>query len=183
MLKFHFRGFISILLSLAFVVVVATGLVLWLAHSPETFGIGKGVWKHCHIFASLLMLIAGLLHFWLNWSVYWSYLWQQGARRLNQKWELLGALAIVAAVVGLASLGGHGDMGRMLRMNLQEIAEKSGNPLDRVVSTLKDKGIAVHDPSDSVVEIAQHNGVAPDVVVGVLHHEMPEAMGRFRGGH
>ena len=50
MAKFHFRGFISLLLSISFLVVVFTGLVLWLSHSPQTFGIGKGAWKHAHIF-------------------------------------------------------------------------------------------------------------------------------------
>jgi hypothetical protein len=183
MLKIHFRGFISILLSLAFLVVVFTGLILWLSHAPETFGLGKGVWKHCHIFVSLLMLLAGLLHFWLNWSVYWSYLWQQSSRRLNQRRELVLALAITAAVVCMASLGGHGDMGRLFGMSLREIAEKSGKPVDQMVSSLKKEGIAVHDPGDSVLEIAQHNGSVPDAVLDALHRAMPEAMASVRGEH
>jgi hypothetical protein len=71
MSRFHFRGFVSILLSLAFLVAAATGLVLWLAHAPQTLGIGKGVWKQTHIYVSLSMLAAGVLHLCLNWSVYW----------------------------------------------------------------------------------------------------------------
>jgi len=183
MLRIHFRGFISILLSLAFLVAVATGIVLWLSHSPETFGIGKGVWKHCHIFVSLLMLLAGVLHFWLNWLVYWGYLWQQSAGRLNQKRELALALTVIVAVIFAASFGGHGDRGRLFGMSLQTIAEKSGKPVDQMISHLKKEGIAIHDPADSVLEIAQHNGTGPDTVLGALHRTMPEAMAAVQGGH
>lgn len=183
MLKIHLRGFISILLSFAFFVVVFTGLVLWLSHAPETFGIGKGVWKQCHIFTSFLMLLTGLLHFWLNWPVYWGYLWQRSTASLNQKREMVLALVVTAIVVGVASLGGHGGGDRLFRMSLQTIAEKSGKSVDQIVSTLKKEGIAVHDPGDSVLEIAQHNGTAPDAVLGVLHRTMPEAIASVQGGH
>jgi hypothetical protein len=183
MVRFHFRAFVSLLLSIAFLIAVATGLVLWLAHAPQTFGIGKGVWKHVHIYASLLMLVASILHFWLNWSVYWSYLWRRAAGRLNQKKELALALAVTAAIVCMASLGGHGDMERLASMSLQKIAEKSGKPVEQMISVLKNEGIAVHDPADSVLEIAQHNGSGPGAVLGVLHREMPEAMASVREGH
>jgi hypothetical protein len=171
------------LLSLAFLTVASTGIVLWLSHAPETFGIGKGVWKHCHIFVSLLMLLTGVLHLWLNWSVYWGYLWQHSAGRLNQKRELVLALTVIVAVICVASFGGHGDRGRLFGMSLQTIAEKSGKPIDQMISHLKKEGIAVHDPADSILEIAQHNGTAPDAVLGALHRAMPEAMTSVQGGH
>jgi len=97
-----------------------------LPHSPQTLGIGKGAWKHAHIFVALLMTVAGIVHLVLNWSVYWSYLWERTARRMNRKWELALALLIVVA--------------------------------------LKKEGIAVHDPADSLKEIAEHNKVSTDVV-------------------
>jgi hypothetical protein len=182
--KFQFRGFISILLSLAFVIVVVTGLVLWLSHSPQTFGIGKGVWKHTHIFLSLLMLIAGAIHFWLNWPVFCSYLWQKATGRLNQKRELALAVAIVALITipGLFH-DGPGDLQRLGAMNLQQVAQRSGKPVDQIVSVLKQEGIDVHNPADSLLEIAQHNNSAPDALLAVLYRTMPEAMPPMRGEH
>jgi hypothetical protein len=183
MFTIRFRGFISILLSLAFLLVVLTGLVLWLSHAPETFGLGKGVWKHGHIFLSLLMLLAGILHFWLNWSVYWRYFRSTSAGRAWRVQELALALAITALVVCMASLGGQGDMGRLFGMALREVAANSDQPVDRLVATLKEEGIAVHDPGDSILEIAQHNGTAPDAVLGALRRALPDAMRPLRGPH
>lgn len=174
MFKIHFRGFVSLLLSFAFCVVVVTGIILWLSHSPQTFGLGKGVWKHAHIFTSLLLLVAGLLHLWLNWPIYWCYLWNHTTRRLNRKWELVLALAVVALVASTALLDNHGEAGPLGSMTLRQIAQQSGKPLDQVLSALRQKGIAVHDPADSILEIARYNNSPPDSVIAILQREMPE---------
>jgi hypothetical protein len=176
MSRLHFRGFISILLSLAFCIVVVTGLVLWLAHAPQTFGISKGVWKHSHIFVSLLLLVAGTIHLGLNWSIYWNYLWNGAAHRLNQKREMALSLVIVALILATATLDDHGNQGPFAAMSLQEIVRKSEKPLDQIVSVLKQEGIDVHNPTDSVLEIAKHNNRSPDIVLAVLQREIPGAM-------
>jgi hypothetical protein len=179
MSRFHFRGFVSILLSVAFLVVVTTGLVLWFSHSPQTFGIGKGVWKHAHIFVSLLLLIAGILHLWLNWSVYWGYLWDRTAHSFGRKRELALAMAITALIVGTAALDDHGgDMMRLATMSLQEIAKRDGKTAEQVVLTLKDKGIHVHDSADSLLKIAEHNDVPPQAILAILQPQRSQEGGR-----
>jgi hypothetical protein len=172
MSRFNLRGFASLLLSLSFVVVLATGLVLWLAHSPQTFGIGKEVWKHTHIWTSLLMAVAAVLHFVLNWSVYWSYLWRKAAARLNLKWELALALAVTVAIVATAALHPDDMAQRFAVMNLPQIAQMSGQTVDELVAILKKEGIAVHEPKDSLREIAEHNKVPPQAVSSVLMRQM-----------
>jgi hypothetical protein len=175
MSKFNTRGFTSLLLSVSFLVVLVTGLVLWLAHSPQTFGIGKGAWKHTHIFVSLLMAAATILHFVLNWSVYRSYLLQRATGRLNQKWELALAVVIVGLVISTASLDGHGDLTQRLgAMNLPQIARMSGQPVDQIVSLLKKEGIHVHDLTDSLAAIAKHNERPPQAVCAIIQRQMSE---------
>ena len=177
MSKFNMRGFASLLLSFSFSVVLATGLVLWLAHSPQTFGIGKEIWKHTHIFASLLMAAAAILHFILNWSVYWSYLWQKASGRLNQKREFALALAITVAIVATAAFHPSDDrMQRFAAMSLPQIAKMSGQSVEQLVAILKKEGVAVHDPADSLREIAEHNKVPPQAVGAILLREL-------HGGH
>lgn len=176
MFKLQLRGFISILLSLAFFIVVITGLVLWLSHSPQTFGIGKGVWKHTHIFMSLIMLISGVLHLWLNWSCYWHYLWNSATRRLNQKRELIAALAIVALVLGTAAIDNHGGMGPFGAMSLQDIAKRAGKPVEDIVAMLEKEGIEVRNSADSLMEIAKQNESPPERILSVLHEELPPTM-------
>jgi hypothetical protein len=171
--KFNTRGFASLLLSFMFPLVLATGLVLWLAHAPQTFGIGKGIWKHTHIWASLLMSAAAILHFILNWSVYWSYIKQKGVARLNQKWELALALAITLALVATAVFHPADDMmKRFAAMNLTQIAEMSGQSVDEIAAVLKNDGIAIHDPADSLREIAEHNKVPVEKVASPLLAQM-----------
>jgi hypothetical protein len=173
MSKFNMRGFTSLLLSFAFVVVLATGLVLWLAHSPQTFGIGKAVWKHTHIWMSLLMSAAAILHFLLNWSVYWSYLWRKASAGLNQKLELALALGIVAVTLGTAAFHPSDDMmKRFAAMNLPQIAQMSEQSVDQIVAALKKEGIDVHDPADSLNEIAEHNKVPVTKVAMLLQSQM-----------
>jgi hypothetical protein len=178
MSRFQVRGFVSILLSLAFVVVVATGLVLWLAHTPQTLGIGKGVWKHIHIVVSLLLLIAGAVHLWLNWSIYWSYLWDRTTRRSNQKRELGLAVAIMVALAGTAALDDHGGMSPLAKMSVKEVAAMARQTTEGFVSSLEKEGIAVHDPADSLLEIAEHNNVSPERLFAVVERQAPGLMRR-----
>jgi hypothetical protein len=178
--RFQFRGFVSLLLSFAFLVAVVTGLVLWLAPPGKAgpgllLGIGKGVWKHMHIYVSLLMLIAGFVHLWLNWSLYANYLWQRTTGRLHLKKELAGALAITVAVVAISSLGGQSDA-RLLALSPQQIAQRASKPVDQIVSLLKKEGIEVSDPADSFLEIAQRNKVSPGAVMAVIQRCVPESL-------
>jgi hypothetical protein len=173
MSKFNLRGFSSLLLSFAFTIAFATGLVLWLSHSPQILGIEKGVWKHTHIWASLLMAAAAILHFVLNWSVYWSYLWRKAAGRPNLTWELALALAIIVAIVGTAALHSSDDMmRRFAAMNLAQIARMSGQSVEEIVAVLKKEGVVVHDPADSLREIAEHNNVPPQAVCAIVQRQM-----------
>jgi hypothetical protein len=176
--KFQFRGFSSILLSISFVIVVVTGLVLWLSHSPQTFGIGKGLWKHTHIFTSLLMLIVGVVHICLNWRIFVSYLWDGASRRLNQKREMLLASVVVAVVVLPGFLVDQGGAGPFAKMSATEIAAKAGQKVEVLVENLKKDGVAVHDPADSLIEIAKHNNLSVDKLFTIVQRHAPEAMRR-----
>jgi hypothetical protein len=172
--QFNTRSFTSLLLSFAFVIVFISGLVLWLSHSPQTLGIGKGAWKHAHIWASLLMSAATILHFVLNWSVYYGYLRQKATAGLTRKWELALALAITTAVVASAILLPSDDMmQRFMAMNLPQIAQMTGRSVDDIVAGLKKERINVHDPADSLREIAEHNKISPQALVGIIQPPMP----------
>lgn len=173
--KFQLRGFTSILLSLSFVVVAATGLVLWLAHSPQTFGISKGVWKHTHIFTSLLMLVAGLIHLWLNWKVLWCYLWNKTAGRLNQTRELALAVIVMAVVLVPGFFGGHG-MPPMDKISVKDIATQAGQSTENFVSSLEKEGIKVHNPADPLTEVAEHNKMSVEKLFAVIQQQAPSAM-------
>jgi hypothetical protein len=114
MRKFNFRGFVSLLLSFTFLLIVASGLILWLSPPGpgEFLNMSKGAWKHLHIWIGLTMLLLGVIHLILNWSVYWSYLWNRFAKRPNLIGEILLALVLAVLMVGWAAYdhpsGGQG---------------------------------------------------------------------------
>jgi hypothetical protein len=169
MSKFSMRSFASLLLSFTFPIALVTGLVLWLAHSPQTFGIEKGIWKHTHIWASLVMSAAAILHFVLNWSIYRGYLRQRATAGLNRRWELALALGITLLIVGTAAIHPSDDsMKRLAAMSLSQIATMTEKSVDEIVAVLKKEGIDVHDPTDSLKEIAEHNEVAVQKVAGII---------------
>ncbi|MEN6457834.1 MAG: DUF4405 domain-containing protein [Thermoguttaceae bacterium] len=166
MSRFNTRGFVSLLLSLSFFVAVVSGLVLWLTHSPQTLGLGRGDWKHIHIFVALLMMIAGIWHFILNWAVYASYLWR--ANRPNLKWEAALAVVVTAAVTCTTLLEEHGSSARLMAATLQQIAGNSGQSVEKLVAALRDDGIQVHNPADSLREIAEHNKLSAEKVCAAV---------------
>jgi hypothetical protein len=108
MSKFNWRGFVSVLLSFAFLAVAVTGLVLWLSDSRTPLGISKGVWKHTHIDVSLLLIAAGVLHLVLNGQKYCGYWRRRSADGRSQLKELVLALAVTALLVAGGAVGNHG---------------------------------------------------------------------------
>ncbi len=137
---FHVRGFTSLLLSLAFLVVGLSGLLLWLAPPPASpvggwliLGVSKGVWKSAHIYVGLAMIAATVVHLVLNWSLYWGYLWNQAAKRLNRIGEAMLAVVVIVGVAVVASVAGPG--GRHGPGGPKGFGPKGpGGPADRVVA-------------------------------------------------
>lgn len=170
MSRFNWRSFTALLLSFSFIFSLATGLVLWLSHSPQFLGIEKAVWKHTHIWMSLLMAISAILHFVLNWSVYRSYLWQKATCRPNLKWEFGLVLVITATIIGTAVLHpSDGMMQCFAAMSLSQVAQMSGQPVDAI---LKKEGVDVHNPADSLREIAEHNRLPPQAVCAIVQQQL-----------
>lgn len=174
MSRFHSRGFVSILLSISFLLVTISGFVLWLSHSPQTFGISKGVWKHDHIFLSLLFLVSCLFHLWFNWAVYWSYIWKPSRPRFQRKVEWALALALVALIASTGFFDNHGGSDRMLSTSLREVVRRAGKSEEQVVAILEKESISVHNPADTLLEIAKHNNVAPEKLMAILQRTVFE---------
>lgn len=192
MSKFHGRGLTSLLLSFSFLVALVSGLVLWLVHPSQSggaggallFGLGKGAWKQAHIWVSLLMAASGIMHLCLNWSLYWGYVWQRARRGLNQKLELGLALAITAAVFSVSALGGGGDpMRRLAMMTANDVARSASQPVEQFVRAMEKEGIAIHNPADSLQEIAEHNQTTPQAVLEVVSRVSPSALRMGPPGH
>jgi len=129
--RFSVRGLTSLVLTLSFLLMVVSGVVLYGLprgyrggqEEAAMWGLDGRDWAAVHITESLLFTVAAVVHVVLNWKVFWGYIHRKAGGGLNLKWELLIAVVLVAAlavatvyrvwpVSGLLQRGGRGGSGR-----------------------------------------------------------------------
>lgn len=102
--RFHWRGLTSLVVTLAFLVLAVTGVMLYVSPQGRVanwtgwsiLGLGKEQWAAVHTTAAVLFLIASAFHVYFNWPVLLHYIVLK--RRLHLKREMIGALVVVAVV-------------------------------------------------------------------------------------
>ncbi len=198
--SFHWRGLTSLVVTLAFLVLAATGVVLYV--SPQgrvanwtgwnVWGLSKEDWAAAHTTAALLFLIASGFHIYFNWSTLVRYIVRQ--RKIALKREMIGAAAVVAAVfvgtvVGIPPLSGIADLNDRIKAHwegrseqapyphaeastLADFSEKTGIPLATLVERLERAGITVDDPaSQTIDELARAGGLTPNALFARISRE------------
>lgn len=106
-MRFHFRGFVSLFLMLAFLVLGVSGVVLFVTPRGRVanwtgwtlFGLDKQAWQSVHISIAILFLAGTVLHLWFNWSVFWSYIKKTASLGFSQKAEMAAAVLLAGVVV------------------------------------------------------------------------------------
>lgn len=182
--KSNLRSFISVLVSLTFLVVAFSGLVLWIAPRGDggtQLGLGHGVWKESHSFASLVLLLATMVHLALNWSLWWGYL-RNGLRSFRQAVPVAAALLLTALVVaaGVTAGGGHGELPPLTP---QSIAQHSNTSANAVIAALKEHGLDVPTADASLLEAARQQNLSPRRLLEVIQEHWPQALPGRPGGH
>ncbi len=200
--KFNTRGFVALLTTFTFVVMVITGVVLYIEpHGRVAYwtnwrllGLGKNHWDGIHIVTSFVFLIAAGFHTYFNWKQLVRYLSGKVREGLRQWRELGIAAAIVTvSVVGAAASWipfswlldlndmaksswatdasenppfGHAEM-----VSLASLSQKLGLDENKAVQNLEDAGMRVDGTSQTVVEVAEQNGVPPQEVFRIMQQD------------
>lgn len=110
--QLHFRAFITLVIAFCFLVLVFTGIVLYIEpHGRVAYwtewrflGLGKQHWDGVHMVAALLFLMASVFHLYLNWKPLKRFLQcrlRQGVGRVREM--ALALLLVVLCSVGAAS--------------------------------------------------------------------------------
>jgi len=103
--RFNVKGFTSLVLLVASLVMAISGVVLYIGPGgPAARGwtllwLGKGQWNHLHMTSALLFLVAAVFHLIWNWGLLWGYLKRKAKGGLNLKVELAVALLVGAVFV------------------------------------------------------------------------------------
>jgi hypothetical protein len=203
-MKFRTRGFISLLLALAFLIAAVSGSVLFMTPRGRTAnwtgwtmaGLTKHEWAALHINACLLMLIVSVVHLVLNWRVFWGYI-QKKSVGFNLKWEMAASMLLAIAVVAgtlyevppltvTVALSermkdyweGNSPAGpapHAEEFTLARLAQTAGLTAEDLASALKEEGIVVEGESTTIAELAERNGMVPSQIYAIVTKHFPEA--------
>lgn len=109
---FYWRAFVTFGVVLAFLLIAASGAVLYVAPPGRVanwshwtlLGMQKGQWQAVHTVFALLFGVASVLHVYFNWRVILAYLARKAGSGVRRRRELALASALGAAVFALTLL-------------------------------------------------------------------------------
>jgi len=105
--RFNLRGFTTFVVTISFLIVVVSGIVLYLTPTGRMarwtgwtlLGMDKWQWAAVHINTSLLLLILSAVHLYFNWRVFLRYFRTKMEEGIRLKRELALACVIGALFV------------------------------------------------------------------------------------
>jgi hypothetical protein len=103
---FCIRGFVSFVMMATFVLLLMSGVVLFVSprgrfanwNNWQMLGLDRFQWSALHINVSLLFLVMTVLHLSMNWSRFLGYLRRRGYRGVYLRNELVAAIALSVAI-------------------------------------------------------------------------------------
>lgn len=111
--EFSIRGFVSLLLTLSFIMLALSGIILYTAPqcrvaeilSWRALGLVKGQWESLHMSAALVFLIVAVVHLIIyNWKRFVAYLKPGQTRRFALRPELFYSLIVAGMLLVGAAL-------------------------------------------------------------------------------
>jgi len=105
-IQFSWRALTSMCMSVAFLAMVVSGGILFLAPSTrvarevnwQVWGLAKGDWQNLHLVFSALFFVVAIVHTVFNWRLMLNYLKMRVAERRGIRWEWLVALVLGALI-------------------------------------------------------------------------------------
>lgn len=204
-MKFNFRGFTSLLLTLATLAMTFSGVMLYFTPRGRVanwtgwtlLGLSKEGWVAVHMNIAILFVLAALIHLIFNWTVFWSYLKKRASLGLNLKGEMAIAVVLAAAVVAGAILevppfstvvavnqqikdswegqASDAPAPHAEEFGLQRVAGSMRLSVGEVVAALEEEGFSVPDANATVGQIAEANGVTPQAIHAAIVKRFPQA--------
>lgn len=109
--QFSWRAFISLGLFSAFLMLFASGIILYLAPPGrvanwtnwQIFGLSKQDWQNQHTIFSLAFIVLSIFHlFSINWKAFWSYVVSKAHAGLGKPLEL-SSILFLALLLGIGT--------------------------------------------------------------------------------
>jgi len=106
--KFSGRAFISFNMTISFIVLILSSVVLYIMPSGRDaywtnwrwLALSKDQWGALHTVGGLAFVIFGAIHLIVyNWKVFWYYVASKLRKHLNKKWEMAAAVVLNILIV------------------------------------------------------------------------------------
>jgi len=188
---FHWRGWTTFVVTIAFIVDALSGIILYIAPSGRVahwtnwtiWGLTKDQWAAVHTIFGYVLLLIIVMHLYFNWKIFVNFLWSKAKKVVNLKWEL--ALSFVVCLViffgsiwyippfsTVMAIGEHfkrgweqsearAPMAHAELLTLSDFAESINVPVDQITEILKSRGYTFDGIHQTVGAIAQTNKVSP----------------------
>ncbi len=170
--KFHYRGFISFTLTISFLVMCISGVVLYIcptgriAHWTDwrLLGLTKESWDAVHTISSLLFLIVAILHLsFFNWRAFWNYIKRKTQAGIRLKKELtialiLNIIILVGSIVYVPPFSSIMDLGGQIKESWA--VNKEAPPIPHAeLMTLKEFAQKINVSLEEVMKKLKSKGV------------------------
>jgi hypothetical protein len=110
--RFSFRGLITYLAAISFLVMLTSGVVNFLAPNGRIsrqldwtlLGLDRPAWQTLHLSFAVVFVVVGVIHLAYNWKGLLHYLRDRASHHITLKWEAVTALLVSLLLVGSAVL-------------------------------------------------------------------------------
>jgi hypothetical protein len=189
--RFNLRGLTSLLIAAGFLILTISGGVSYVVpHGRIAYwtdwsflGLTKTNWADIHLIGSVLFLVAGAVHVYLNWKPLARYFMGRVKGSFSLKKEvgvtgLVALLVVLSAIYGIPPLSYIPDLGESAKnswvsreyeppfgraelLSFKSFCKKQDIPLQKAIAELGINGILVRDPETTLAEAAKSNGTSP----------------------
>ena len=180
--KFSWRAFTSLYMTFSFLVMIISGIILYLAPAGRIakwthiyiLGLEKEQWQAIHTIFTFIFVIAGGFHLWYNWKPFMSYLRNKWHSTITLRKELYVSTIFTVFIftftlLSLPPFSTVMDWGEALTesweseeteppvphaeaMTFNELAQTINKPVESLIASLKAQNIIVKE--DEVVKDA-----------------------------
>jgi len=191
--KFSWRAFTSLYITLSFIVMIVSGIILYIAPPGRIakwsyipiLGLEKDQWQALHTIFTFLFIIANGFHLYFNWNQFLSYLKDKRKKVFRIRRELFSAIFITIGIFYLVLLEAQPfkavtDFGESMKndwsndsyeppvphaeeMTISELAKKINKEPQTLIFHLNEHGISA-DQNSVIKMIAQKYNLSPQMI-------------------
>ncbi len=190
--KFSWRGFISLYITLSFIIMAISGIILYFSPPGRVanwsywrfLGLLKSQWQAIHTIFTFLFIVAAGFHLFFNWKPFVAYLKTKFENNVKLRKEftissIVVILIFVMTIYDFVPFRNVMDFGEELKaswstekteppiphaedLTLTEFAKTINISVEELKNSLSSNGIIFQDDNITVKELAKQNNISPN---------------------